>query len=597
MIIKLAFRNLIRLPWRTVLYFSIVFFIIIAITASLFVYSACLDAKAALDENYIFVASLVTKEKNGIVLADVSRCLEGNEVLAFNVTMSEAEGVIPGGESMLKMPSTENKGEPVSVWMEQFGCDLLAVENLSLVYPFFSGECKITDGTGLTADGYSGETAETVIPWWLAEKYDIAVGDKIVRRYYSKTYMNYNFHWCKVVGIYKAETNAEPTLYPAYIPLAVAEFDYGKMFSRHTSSADTISIDRADFILSGRDSFAAFVKQAETNGLSFQKAEIIFNNSTYDVLVTELDNINMIAMLVLVIVSVVGVSVLIFFTVYLCNSRKREKTLLVSLGMPGRKVGAMIATELIIMTVTASLLGFGAGRLASGAVCRFVNDTVLERASASEMIQRLSSSAEFDNTMPLERNMKIEISVDETRVSSLDVDINYLKTPKDGEVGISRHTYYYVGKTLMDGIPVKDPMRLVGITDIDMIKKSISFKDFQNSPNYYEQFLYAYVSENSPYIPDAEKGRTVMFVGSDSQSSFASMSAQILSDLSSAKTVQILVIGTYEENEHCSGSDILVTMDGYNKAFTKCSITDYDGFYFERIGEIISKGGEADGNS
>ena len=40
MIIKLAFRNLVRMPWRTVLYFLVVFFLVVAVTASVFVYTA-----------------------------------------------------------------------------------------------------------------------------------------------------------------------------------------------------------------------------------------------------------------------------------------------------------------------------------------------------------------------------------------------------------------------------------------------------------------------------------------------------------------------------------------------------------------------------
>ena len=113
MIAKLAFRNLIRLPWRTILYFISVFFITVTMTASIFVYGACLDAKRALDENYIFVASLIGRDKSSLSLSDISCCLDDEDVLAFNVTMSEGEGVLPGGETMFRLPSTTDRGEPV----------------------------------------------------------------------------------------------------------------------------------------------------------------------------------------------------------------------------------------------------------------------------------------------------------------------------------------------------------------------------------------------------------------------------------------------------------------------------------------------------
>ena len=78
MIVKFALRNLCRLPWRSLLYFAIVFFMIAAMTVSLFIYGACLDAKNALDQNYIFVASLVQREKETIALSDIAYCLNDN---------------------------------------------------------------------------------------------------------------------------------------------------------------------------------------------------------------------------------------------------------------------------------------------------------------------------------------------------------------------------------------------------------------------------------------------------------------------------------------------------------------------------------------
>lgn len=590
MIVKFAFRNLVRLPWRTVLYAAMVFFMIAAMTASLLVCSACLDAQAALDENYIFVASLVERDKNALLLSDISDCLNGGEVLAFNVTMSEAEGTIPGGDTMLHLPSTTDRGEPVAVFQEKFGCNLLAVENLSLTYPFFSGECSIREGTGLTEDGYSGERAELVIPWWLAEKYGISVGDMLVRRYESRDYDCYIYVGTVVVGVYEAASHtAEDTSYPAYMPLAAAELDYGRAISDALSSSSGIAIDRADFVLGSRGDFEGFVAQAAENGLDFKRANLVFNNSTYDVLSAELDNVRRIALLVCGAVLLIGASVLVFFTVYLCNSRRRECALLRALGMAGHKIGAMIALELGMMVVFSAGLGLGAGRLAADGVCGFVNDTVLERASASEKIRRLNSSTEFDLTMPLERNMKIEISVSDTKVSVIDVGVNYKKEPAEGELGISRHTYYAIGTTLTFESD-REPAAVVGLTDLGVVETSISYEEVMALPNYHEGFVYAYVSKNSPYIPDAEKGRTILFLASDGLNSYVRLSGQQLAEEVGISSKMLLIIGTYEENEYCSDGDILVRMEDYHKIYSEFSITDEE-FYFERIGTIMKKGG------
>ena len=176
-VLKFAFRNLVRLPWRTILYFSIVFFIVLSISASLFVYGACKNAKKALDESYIFVASLIPKKKDSISLRDIGYCADETEILSYNVSMSENNGVILGGAYMQKLPEKTEVENAPAAWMDEIGAKLVAVENLYLVPSFFSGECTMRDGTGITQKGYAGNTAEVVIPWWFAEKYGISVGD------------------------------------------------------------------------------------------------------------------------------------------------------------------------------------------------------------------------------------------------------------------------------------------------------------------------------------------------------------------------------------------------------------------------------------
>ena len=88
---------MIRLPWRTLFCFAIVFFIVLSVSASLFVCVACEHAREALDENYVFVASLVPRKKDSLSLRDIGYCADGTEILSYNVSMSENNGVILGG--------------------------------------------------------------------------------------------------------------------------------------------------------------------------------------------------------------------------------------------------------------------------------------------------------------------------------------------------------------------------------------------------------------------------------------------------------------------------------------------------------------------
>lgn len=585
MIVKFAFRNLLRLLWRTILYFLIIFFIVIIMTASVFVCSASQGAKETLDENYVFVASLIPRDMNSLTLGDLEYCIRNTDISAYNVTMSEANGRIPGGDSMHCLPSKENKKAPVSVWIENFGCNLAAVENIALVHPFFSGECRILEGTSLTANGYSGAVAEIVIPWWFAEENGISVGDTLIRRYDHNDL--YVFMESIVVGIYESINHEnEKEMYPAYIPLAIAEMDYAKVMKK---SGQTIGIDRADFILRERDGFENFVNTAIDNGLDLRIADFVFNNSVYDVLSVELDNIHTITVFVMCVVLIIGFGILVFFTIYLVYSRKQENFMLLSLGMGKRKIYAMMALEYSIVFVFAVCLGIGSGRLVAEGVCRFVNDTVLERASASEELRILDSVSEFDNTMPLERNIKIEISVSDSNILNSELEINHYEKPEENEFGISSHTYYAIGTSLGEMYEsIWNPINIVGITDISVIDTSITYEDVQARPNYQDDWIYAFVSKNSLYTPNAEKGRTILYITGDDQNSYVRMNRHQLAGEGGISTTYIVIVGTYEENPYCSDGDILILMEDYHTLYSEFSIMD-ENFYFERIVEIYAR--------
>ncbi len=309
--------------------------------ASLFIYSATVKAKTETEENYLFVASLVPKSE--VTLQDMQYCLDGTDVIAYNVSMSEEGGAIVGGDYLFHMPEKE----PVDAtnaslfWEDIDLCRVVSVENLGLTYPFFTGECTITSGTNITQKGYMGQKAEAIIPWWLAEEYGVKVGDHITRRYDGKnSYGQHTYLSTEVVGIYETSVRSpNPENYPVYIPLSVAEFDY--MYTSGNTLGNLsfdVYIGRADFVLPNRDSFENFVLKAKENGLRFTKVDLVFNNRPYDVLLSELEDIRMIALVVAVTVMIVGFGMLVFFTVYLCNSRKQERVLLASLGMKKRNI-------------------------------------------------------------------------------------------------------------------------------------------------------------------------------------------------------------------------------------------------------------------
>lgn len=587
MVLKFAFRNLVRLPWRTALYFMIVFFIVLAITASLFVYGACLDAREALDENYIFVASLIPRKKDSLSLRDIGYCIDQTDILSYNVSMSENDGIIVGGEYLRKLPEKMDVENVPLALTDEVGCQLVAVENLYLVYPFFTEECTICEGTGLTEKGYMGKRAEAVIPWWFAEKYDISIGDLVTRRYYRDDYKQYIYLKTEVVGIYETSAlSPKEENYPIYIPLSIAELDYANVVAERKTPTSELEIERADFVLKNRDSFETFVLQAKDHGLDFRNADIVFNNSIYDIHMSELDNIHMIAVLVLCTVLVVGLGVLVFFTVYLCHSRKREQTLLLALGMNRHKIYAMMAVELVTIAVVSCLVGVCAGYLAADSVCAYVNDSVLANVEISEKIENADRETLANIAKPLEREIKLEISIQNAKVSMPELSINYKKTIDENEIGVSEHLYYNIGSNItamLDGSE-RIPTKIVGITDMDAVKTS-AWDDITDT---YEDFICVYVSKD---FDMSEVLNHSIFLTPYEKDSYVSLIKESigLGNATAAETTQVIIVGTYEENNYCSGNDMLVCMEDYHQLYCEFSITD-ENFRFERIGMVYTKG-------
>jgi len=581
-VLKFAFRNLIRLPWRTLLYFAIVFFIVLSVSASLFVYVACENAGEVLDENYVFVASLVPRKKDSLSLRDIGYCADGTEILSFHVSMAENSGVILGGAYLHKLPEkTEIENAPAA-WVDDAGARLVAVENLHLVPSFFSGEHTVMDGTGITEKGYAGERAEVVIPWWFAEKYGVSVGDTLTRRYYRDDYETYIYLESEVVGIYKTSTiSPDENDDPVYIPLAVAELDYATLISKRQTPTSELVIERADFVLKNREAFEAFVLQAGANGLNFRSADLVFNNGTYDALSGELRNITSIAILVLFGVLAVGVSVLVFFTVYLCHARDREKTLLSALGMSRGGIRAMLAVELLTVAVCAILIGGAVGYFTADAVCGYVNDSVLTDEEISSKIEGAGRGNQTDITAPLEQNVKIKISVRSVHVCASGLTVNETKMPREDEIGVSRHLYYSIGSDLMDLMQGKErvPTSVVGITDMSAVKTTVWDESFSD--------IRVFVSED--FDMGAMESNRIFLTPFD-QNGYVSLNkdSSALGDASVPKNTPVRIVGTYAKNEYCSGNDLLVCMEDYHRLYSEFSITD-ESFFFERIGAVYAK--------
>ncbi len=479
---------------------------------------------------------------------------------------------------MFRFPEKVDSSEVPKGWLDETPCSVVAVENLGLTYPFFTGECTLREGTGFTQAGYLGEKAEMLVPWWFAEEYDIQIGDTLTRQYCYPGTTEYTYYLGEVVGIYESSSRLpDYNDYPVYIPMSIAEIDYEVTMSGYRGT-DEIRIQRADFILPSRESFEDFVLTAKENGLDFRCANLVFNNRTYDMLQAELSDIHRIALITALTILAVGLGMIIFFTVYLCNSRKEERILLSSLGMKKGKIGAMIALEIAIMLCLALGLGVFLGYGAAEAVCAYVEVTVSEKAELSQTIETAGKATTIDDGEPMS-NASLHISVSDVSLKGPSTEIHYLTKLKEGEVGIMSRECYQIGDkpyNSRDPVP-RYPVTIIGLTD----REALGIKTNTLYEVNTEYFVAAYVSEDFDF---SGFERNLLYILSEDEGTHKSIFPGALEIIEShdASGALLVIAGIYEPNEYFSGNDILMTMEEYHSVMAHFSITDED-FCFERM--------------
>ena len=162
------------------------------------------------------------------------------------------------------------------------------------------------------------------------------------------------------------------------------------------------------------------------------------------------------------------------------------------------------------------------------------------------------------------------------------VTINYAHELNADEIGVSRHLYYNIGSDLQNILEDKrrEPIRVVGITDMSAVKTHI----FHDEP---VMGIRVFVSR---YFDMSEVENGIIYLTPYDKDGYVSLSesTSMLGNASLPEKAYVHIIGTYEENDYCSGNDMLVCMEDYHRLYSEFSVTD-ENFYFERIGAVYKK--------
>ena len=452
--LKLALRNIVRMPKRTVINFILLLLVIASVTSGITVYNATGQALENLDENYVFVASMVStepldysaesykrygkEEQNYMTVYDFYNCFDSADILAYNVSFRDSLLHIPA-EHWLFDFHEESEEEFDIITDCYLDCSVYPTNNLYLERGFFEGKFEMLSGGDFSDKAYRGGAYEIIIPERFAERHGIKVGDHICYHTDSSFYKNSSGmigkYKARVAGIYtctdKSYSVDKTCLYiPLQTFLRNGANDFSRFVAGSLSSRD-LAIGRADFVLRGRDAIYSFAENAKKTGLDTNKTDIVFNNAGYDMIKDGLLNVRVVVVILVLIVSAAGVGILTTFTINMIIARRQEKEVLRAVGMKKSAVALMFMAELLIIAVLALPLGYVSGRLVSNAICRYADGTVEKDVAELELLNTSNTESD-DLLLPLNCNIKISIADGTVEASGSNVQ-PYRSTEKGKE--------------------------------------------------------------------------------------------------------------------------------------------------------------------
>ena len=426
--LKLAMRNVVRIPKQTLLNLFIILLTAASVTAGFSVYASTEKALSDLSENYTFVASLVykkavssvTKRIKSIIgaedrymgLNEFYQCFDGADILGYNISFADDILFIPAEEYLREF--MHDGAEHDYIFNDISDTTVASTGNLYLEREFFSGENRFVAGGDFSDAAYHGEAQEIIVSKRFADAHGLDVGDRICYRIDTRKYnivRTSNMLKAYVVGIYDSEETQPNKVY------ITAEMLLRNGVISHQSFAEKngLAIGRADFVLRSRDAIDGFMLNAVENGLDTSSFDITFNNAGYDTIYKGLTDVRTVVVTVTAIIAAASLGILVSFIIYFRMTRTKESDVLRALGMKKASVGLMFLAELLAVAMIAVPVGIIAGKGFSGILCRYADEKNERNIAGLAYIG--GNSDNDDSVMPLVCNVKLSLSAGTMEIS------------------------------------------------------------------------------------------------------------------------------------------------------------------------------------
>lgn len=163
------------------------------------------------------------------------------------------------------------------------------------------------------------------------------------------------------------------------------------------SDSETITgITNGTYVIGDVEAYESFQKEVEELGLSDEYIVSSSDISAYEQSAQPLDNLAKIAGYFLIVIVLIGAVILVVLNIFATRERKYEIGVLTAIGMKKNKVAGMFMMEILIIALSATIIGAGIG----AAVSVPVTDALLE----AQMESQQDNVGEIDDSFGREFN-------------------------------------------------------------------------------------------------------------------------------------------------------------------------------------------------
>lgn len=496
-VLKLALKNIVAIPQRTFIYFSIVFITVLTVVVCFTLYSVGNDAGERFERDYATVATVYPKTisnevgtatvRSGAYLSfdDLASLRSSDTVAAYGFSI--LCGSVPDAEIISRLPGEWLlEKEPQKIIKPTY-YSLYAVENLMLLDRFFRGDSVITEGAPFSDTDVRRAERVAIISQTVAEHHGLHVGDDIVFDMKDNCFVIF-----KITGIYSSKLG----LNDCYIPFSTFSKLYGAMHSNTyvTDSERRYRITRMDFLLNDVNGGGEFISDAINNGLDIGNFDIAVNDRQYKIAMNGISSLCNVSAVVFVSVLCAGVALVVLISFFYSAMRQKERHVLRALGIKDREVSGMMLTESAIIIAFSLLAGMAAGIPASRLAVLIADEQQTESTKTEISYSVIDP---FDKTpeMTLQRDMDFSLFGSADSYISENI-IPYRRAIASEDEVAHRYERFWVYKT-------NEEITVLGITkaDINDFSNVASnpyslTKDFSRKRGY---TFDCYVSEHSQY--------------------------------------------------------------------------------------------------